>query len=105
MSLVELEVTALVNFNVYTCSCDEESTRNRYTGGAGLPTTTYIRYVWSKGNYKVVVTVIDAKVEAESDVFSKLKPHQFTPEGKVRVMVVHCMYFNVNITLYNIRSC
>ena len=41
-------------------------------------------------SYRIMVIVID--VEREADVFSKLKPHQFTPEGKLKVISLYVLY-------------
>ena len=40
-------------------------------------------------SYRIMVIVVG--IGGEAGVFSKLKPHQFTPEGKVKVTSLYCV--------------
>ena len=64
---------------MYIHSCDKEPTRDTFARGTTMSTT---RYRLKLAMYRLLSLIYYLEI-GEVEVFSKLKPHQFTPGGKL----------------------
>ena len=77
MCVIIIYGVCVLSIRTYINSCDDQSTWTEFTGAASItPVRSEMNVVYINNNQWFIILEIK-----EVEVFSKLKPHQFTLEG------------------------